>query len=174
MAHGWQPIAAQQFDLTLAPGESETILFGLGYIENPEEEKWEAPGVVNKTRARAVTMAPAICTYDGATDWEQVKSLAAEAVASGDWSGMYPHFYSRSRKNDTRIGTIAGLAKKAVEADRKDVARDLLENCARTLGFFADGTLADAGDNSQEDYDLRLKALTNALNTCEGKLPKRP
>jgi len=128
----------------------------------------------NKTRARAVAMAPAICTYDGATDWEQVKSLAFEALASGDWSGMYPHFYSKSRKNDTRIGTIAGLAKKAVEADRKDVARDLLEICARTLGFFADGTLADAGDNNQADYDLRLKALTNALNTCEGKLPTRP
>ncbi|MBE6909997.1 MAG: glycosyl transferase [Ruminococcaceae bacterium] len=52
IAHGWQPVAAQQFDLTLAPGASETIIFGLGYIENPREEKWEAPGVVNKARAR--------------------------------------------------------------------------------------------------------------------------
>ncbi|MBE7009215.1 MAG: glycosyl transferase [Ruminococcaceae bacterium] len=52
VAHGWQPIAAQQFDLTLAPGGSETLLFGLGYIENPQEEKWEAPGVVNKARAK--------------------------------------------------------------------------------------------------------------------------
>ena len=23
----------------------------LGYIENPQEEKWAAPGVINKTRA---------------------------------------------------------------------------------------------------------------------------
>ena len=53
VAHGWQPVAAQQFDLTLAPGESRSILFGLGYIENPDE-KWEAPGVVSKTRARAM------------------------------------------------------------------------------------------------------------------------
>ena len=52
VAHGWQPIAAQQFDLTLAPGESQSILFGLGYIENPREEKWESPNVVNKARAR--------------------------------------------------------------------------------------------------------------------------
>ncbi|MBE7003666.1 MAG: glycosyl transferase [Ruminococcaceae bacterium] len=52
VAHGWQPIAAQQFDLTLAPGESASILFGLGYIENPPEEKWESLGVINKTRAR--------------------------------------------------------------------------------------------------------------------------
>ena len=54
LAHGWQPIAAQQFDLTLAPGESASILFGLGYIENPREEKWAAPGVVNKARAEAM------------------------------------------------------------------------------------------------------------------------
>ena len=54
VAHGWQPIAAQQFDLTLAPGQQESILFGLGYIENPQNEKWEAPGVVNKARAKAM------------------------------------------------------------------------------------------------------------------------
>ncbi len=54
VAHGWQPIAAQQFDLTLAPGGSDSILFGLGYIENPQAEKWAAPGVINKTRAEAM------------------------------------------------------------------------------------------------------------------------
>ena len=54
IAHGWQPIAAQQFDLSLAPGESTAILFGLGYLENPRDEKWSAPGVVNKTRAEAM------------------------------------------------------------------------------------------------------------------------
>ena len=54
VAHGWQPIAAQQFDLTLAPGGSESVIFGLGYIENPQAEKWAAPGVINKTRAEAM------------------------------------------------------------------------------------------------------------------------
>ena len=54
VAHGWQPVAAQQHDLALAPGESRSILFGLGYIENPPEEKWERPGVLNKARARAM------------------------------------------------------------------------------------------------------------------------
>ncbi|MBQ3703332.1 MAG: glycosyl transferase [Oscillospiraceae bacterium] len=54
IAHGWQPVAAQQFDLTLAPGESDSLIFGLGYIENPQEEKWAAPGVINKTRAEAM------------------------------------------------------------------------------------------------------------------------
>ena len=54
VAHGWQPVAAQQFDLALAAGESTSILFGLGYFENPRDEKWAAPGVVNKTRAEAM------------------------------------------------------------------------------------------------------------------------
>ena len=39
IASGWYPIASHQFDLTLAPGESRTFLFVLGYAENPEEEK---------------------------------------------------------------------------------------------------------------------------------------
>ena len=54
VAHGWQPVAAQQYDLTLSPGEACSIIFGLGYIENPEEEKWSSPGVINKTRAEAM------------------------------------------------------------------------------------------------------------------------
>ena len=54
IAHGWQPIAAQQFDFTLRPGESDSLLVGLGYIENPQAEKWAAPGVINKTSAKAM------------------------------------------------------------------------------------------------------------------------
>ncbi len=54
VAHGWQPVAAQQIDFDLAPGESRDVIFGLGYIEVPAEEKWEAPGVVNKAPAKAM------------------------------------------------------------------------------------------------------------------------
>ena len=54
VAHGWQPVAAQQFNLNLTAGESTSILFGLGYIENPQEEKWAAPGIINRTRAEAM------------------------------------------------------------------------------------------------------------------------
>ena len=54
IAHGWQPVAAQQFDLTLAPGGQAELIFGLGYAENAREEKWAAPGVLNKTRAEAM------------------------------------------------------------------------------------------------------------------------
>ena len=52
VASGWYPIAAHQLDLCLEPGERKTFIFVLGYAENPQEEKWEAPNVVNKAKAR--------------------------------------------------------------------------------------------------------------------------
>ena len=54
IAHGWAPVGAHHFHLTLEAGETRTILFGLGYIENPVDEKFTAPGVINKTRAEAM------------------------------------------------------------------------------------------------------------------------
>ena len=54
VAHGWAPVGAMQFTLSLAPGASQTLLLGLGYIENPEDAKWSAPGVINKEKAHAM------------------------------------------------------------------------------------------------------------------------
>ena len=54
MAHGWAPVGAHHFHITLAAGEKKSIIFGLGYIENPQEEKFVAPGIINKARARAM------------------------------------------------------------------------------------------------------------------------
>ncbi|MCQ2508833.1 MAG: glycosyl transferase [Lachnospiraceae bacterium] len=54
VAHGWQPIGAHQIHVTLEPGATHTILFGLGYIENAEDEKWAAPGIINKEKAKAL------------------------------------------------------------------------------------------------------------------------
>ena len=54
IAHGWAPVGALHIHVTLASGEEKKILFGLGYIENPQQEKFSAPGVINKTRAHAM------------------------------------------------------------------------------------------------------------------------
>ena len=88
VAHGWQPIAAQQFRLALQPGESCSLIFGLGYLENPPEEKWEAPGVINKAPARAMIARYADdAAFDAAfaalkAHWEAL--LGAYALRSGD------------------------------------------------------------------------------------------
>lgn len=54
MASGWGSIGAHQIDIDLGPGEERDLVFVLGYVENPPEEKWESPGVVNKEPARAL------------------------------------------------------------------------------------------------------------------------
>lgn len=54
MASGWQPIASHQINLTLEPGETRSFVFVLGYIENPEDDKWESYGVINKKPAYAM------------------------------------------------------------------------------------------------------------------------
>ena len=48
IAHGWSPIASHFLEISLEPGESRDLVFVLGYAENPEEEKFIAPGVINK------------------------------------------------------------------------------------------------------------------------------
>ena len=88
IAHGWQPIAAQQFDLALRPGESDSLVFGLGYIENPEKEKWESLGVINKKPAEAMMARFADDqAFDGAMEtlkafWTEL--LSGYEVRSGD------------------------------------------------------------------------------------------
>ncbi len=52
VASGWSPIASHCVELALAPGEERQLIFVLGYVENPQDEKWERPGIINKTRAR--------------------------------------------------------------------------------------------------------------------------
>lgn len=50
IAHGWQPIGAMNIKVTLQPAERRTIIFLLGYQENPPEEKFSPPGTqtINK------------------------------------------------------------------------------------------------------------------------------
>ena len=52
VADGWSPVASHRIEWTLEPGENRRALFMLGYIENPQNAKWEKPGVVNKDLAR--------------------------------------------------------------------------------------------------------------------------
>ncbi len=54
VASGWYPIGSHQLNVSLAPGESKTFIFVLGYCENPQDEKFEAPNVINKKPAKAL------------------------------------------------------------------------------------------------------------------------
>jgi cellobiose phosphorylase len=54
VASGWSPIASHCLAVELAPGESKTFVFVLGYVEVPKDKKWEKPGVINKQPAKAL------------------------------------------------------------------------------------------------------------------------
>ena len=86
IAHGWAPVGALHIHVTLAPGEEKKILFGLGYIENPQEEKFTAPGVINKERAHAM-----IARY--ATD-AQVD--AARKALADHWEALLSTYHLES------------------------------------------------------------------------------
>ncbi|MGB1170947.1 MAG: GH36-type glycosyl hydrolase domain-containing protein [Flavobacteriaceae bacterium] len=75
-AHGWSPIASHYIEVTLQPGEEKEFIFLLGYIENPEDEKWERKGVVNKTRAHEL-----ISKFDTS---EKVNAALVELAAYWD------------------------------------------------------------------------------------------
>mgnify|MGYP003477823014 FL=1 len=88
VAHGWSPIASHYIEVELAPGESKDLIFVLGYVENPQEEKFESKGVINKVRAKETlakldTVAKVdaafaeLCSY-----WD--KLLQIYTVQSGD------------------------------------------------------------------------------------------
>ena len=57
VASGWAPVGSHQLNVTLAPGESRTYVFVLGYVENPASEKWVGQpedGIINRTPAEAL------------------------------------------------------------------------------------------------------------------------
>ena len=62
VASGWYPVASHQLNVTLAPGETKSFVFVLGYCENPVDQKWEGQtsaddyaaikrGIINKAPA---------------------------------------------------------------------------------------------------------------------------
>ena len=50
-ADGWSPIASHSIDVTLQPGESKDLIFILGYVQNPVDQKFNADGSMNKSKA---------------------------------------------------------------------------------------------------------------------------
>jgi len=51
VAHGWSPVASHYIEIKLKSGETQELVFILGYVENDEDKKWESKGVINKEKA---------------------------------------------------------------------------------------------------------------------------
>lgn len=57
IASGWRPIGSHHLKVSLAPGESKTYVFVLGYVENAVEDKWVGnaeDGIINRAPAETL------------------------------------------------------------------------------------------------------------------------
>ena len=95
VASGWSPIACHQIDLTLAPGQEKSLIFVLGYAENPLAEKWSAPGIINKKPAKEI-----LAKYQ--TDAQVEQALSALAAYWEDLLSKY-HVTSSNEKIDRMV-----------------------------------------------------------------------
>ena len=93
VAHGWSPIAAFALELTLEPGETAERTFMTGYVENPQDEKFDTslPGTVwspaiNKTRAHKL-----IARFDS-----PAKVTEAFKTLRDYWDGLLGRFNLQS------------------------------------------------------------------------------
>ncbi|MDA3875381.1 MAG: glycosyl transferase [Kiritimatiellae bacterium] len=57
IAHGWNPVGSHHLHLELAPGEEESFSFVLGYVEHGKENKFVAPGIINKSKGKELMTA---------------------------------------------------------------------------------------------------------------------
>lgn len=81
IAHGWSPIASHYIEIDLEPNEEKEIIFIIGYVENPEDDKWESKLVINKNRA--LTLIEEFSTSDKVNDalaelkiyWDELLSV---------------------------------------------------------------------------------------------------
>ena len=96
-AHGWAPVGVHQINVTLNPGESRSLIYILGYIENPQEEKWTAPGVINKTRAHEL-----MARY--ATDAQVDEALAK---LHAHWNNLLSTYMVRS--SDEKLDRMVNI-----------------------------------------------------------------
>ena len=86
MASGWYPIASHQLDICLAPGETKEVIFILAYCENPQEEKFSAPGIINK--------APALAIQEAFSSGEKVENAFQELRSY--WKNLLSRFHVES------------------------------------------------------------------------------
>jgi cellobiose phosphorylase len=94
VADGWSPIASHRLRCTLAPGESKTYVFVLGYVENDPADKWAPapePGLLQPNhRMRVLNKAKALALQERFSLPEKVMAAFDELRAF--WDGLLSRF----------------------------------------------------------------------------------
>ena len=97
VASGWYPIASHQINLILAPGEEKELIFVLGYCENPQDQKFEAPGIIRKDPAHKM-----IARFQTAAQVEE-----AFAKLNQYWDDLLSRYHVESK--DPHVNRMANI-----------------------------------------------------------------
>ena len=97
MASGWAPIGSHCIEIELKPNEEKSCIFVLGYCENPDDQKWEAPNVINKAPAKKML------------ECFQTDKQVDEALAKlrEYWKGLLSVYQLSSK--DTRLNRMVNI-----------------------------------------------------------------
>jgi cellobiose phosphorylase len=97
IASGWSPIASHSLDIVLEPGEEKRFVFLLGYVENPPDQKWASPGIIDKRRADEV-----ITSF-----WSSARVYAALEALREYWSRMLSSYVLES--SDEKLNRMVNV-----------------------------------------------------------------
>ena len=97
VASGFSPIGSHCLKRRILPGETVSFIFVLGYCENPEDQKFSAPDIINKTPAHALMK-------QFETDEQFDEAFAA---LNAYWQELLSSFQVDS--GDVRVDRMAGL-----------------------------------------------------------------
>jgi len=97
VASGWAPVGSHHIKVKLSPNESKSFVFVLGYCENPQDQKWEKQGIINKTPANKLL--------------EKYKTIeavdSALAALNAYWNNLLGKFTVEAE--DKKMARMAGI-----------------------------------------------------------------
>jgi cellobiose phosphorylase len=97
LACGWNPVGVHCLEITLEPGQTKALNFLLGFAENPQEEKFQAKGVLNKKYVK-----PMIATY-----LDRENSQKAFDDLKRFWDGLVSRFQVQTP--DADVNTMVNI-----------------------------------------------------------------
>ncbi len=126
VAHGGAPMAALSTAIALAPGESVSLIYVLGYGQNPRDRKFLSPGVIRKDTAHRVL-------EKFSTDEAVEEALAALAA---HWDGLLGNYQVTSAdKNLDRMVNIWNQYQCMVTFNMSRSASYFESGTGRGMGF---------------------------------------
>lgn len=154
VAEGWQPVAATKNDITLAPGETKTLIYTLGFVENDKDKKFNEDGTTNVSKAEKM--------IEKVNTDEKVQTLFEEL--KGYWTETLSHFTIES--NDPKLDRMVNTWNQYQTATTY--------NLSRSASYFESGVGRGMGfrDSNQDllgfmhmDYSKTRERLLDLAST---------